>query len=54
MNKYTVYLLFEKGYRKEDSYNLAIKYHLTAKEENALYDLLEEIENNTYKNLMEV
>ena len=54
MNKYTVYLLFEKGYRKEDTFELATKYHLNTREENALYNLLEEIENNTYKNLMEV
>ena len=54
MNSYTVYLLFEKGYRKEDSTELATKYHLTAREENTLYRLLEKIENDSYKNLMEV
>lgn len=54
MSNYMAYLLYEKGYKKENVSKLAIKYHLTAKEENALYRLLEKIENDSYKNLLEV
>jgi hypothetical protein len=54
MNSYLIYVLYEKGYRKEHAFDLAIKYRLTATEEKKLYKTLEKIENNSYKNLMEV